>query len=61
MNKIDNSISIKEPCQVNAECREIRRQWTDSERRVRALKASLAQTRLALSILFREINPHGMR
>lgn len=39
---------------VNAKCRRIRQSWTDSERRLRELQASLAQSRLALSILFRD-------
>jgi hypothetical protein len=39
---------------VSAKCRLIRQGWTDSERRLRELQASLAQSRLALSILFRD-------
>ncbi len=41
---------------VTARCRRIRRSWTDSERRLRELRANVAQSRLALSILFREFN-----
>jgi hypothetical protein len=40
---------------VSAKCRLIRQGWTDSERRLRELQASLAQSRLALSILFRDL------
>ncbi|MDZ4658139.1 MAG: hypothetical protein SH868_11235 [Bythopirellula sp.] len=41
---------------VTAQCRQIRRSWTASERRLREMRANVAQSRLALSILFREFN-----
>ncbi len=41
---------------VTAKCRQIRRSWTDSERKVREMRANLAQSRLALTIMFRELN-----
>lgn len=46
---------------VNAKCRRIRQGWTDSERRLRELQASLAQSRLALSIMFRDLGCGGSR
>lgn len=46
---------------VSAKCRRIRQSWTDSERRLRELQASLAQSRLALSILFRDLGCGGAR
>jgi hypothetical protein len=36
---------------VNEKCRQIRRGWSDSERKLRELQASLAQSRLVFSIL----------
>jgi hypothetical protein len=44
---------------VNAKCRRIRQGWTDSERHLRELQARLAQSRLALSILFRDLGCGG--
>ena len=46
---------------VTAKCQRIRRGWTESERKVRELRANLAQSRLALSILFREFQAGGFR
>jgi hypothetical protein len=46
---------------VNAKCRRIRQSWTDSERHLRELQASLAQTRLALTIMFRDLGCGGVR
>jgi hypothetical protein len=42
-------------------CQRIRQGWTESERKVRELRANLAQSRLALSILFREFQAGGFR
>jgi hypothetical protein len=46
---------------LNAKCRRIRQGWTESERHLRELQARLAQTRLALSILFRDLGCGGTR
>jgi hypothetical protein len=46
---------------LTAKCRRIRQGWTESERHLRELQARLAQTRLALSILFREMGCSGTR
>jgi hypothetical protein len=46
---------------VSAKCRRIRQGWTDSERRLREMQANLAQSRLALSILFRDLGCGGVR
>jgi hypothetical protein len=46
---------------VNAKCRRIRQGWSDSERHLRELQASLAQSRLALTIMFRDLGCAGAR
>ena len=46
---------------VTDKCQRIRQGWTESERKVRELRANLAQSRLALSILFREFQAGGFR
>ena len=46
---------------VTAKCQRIRQGWTESERKVRELRANLAQSRLALSILFHDFQAGGIR
>lgn len=46
---------------VTDKCQRIRQGWTESERKVRELRANLAQSRLALSILFREFKAGEFR
>lgn len=41
---------------VSEKCRQIRRSWSDSERKLRELQADLAQSRLVLSILSSQAN-----
>lgn len=41
---------------LTAKCNQIRQSWSDSEKTMRELRANLAQSRLALAILFRDIN-----
>ena len=40
---------------VRTRCQEIRRTWTASERKLRELRACVAQSRLAVAILFQEL------
>ncbi len=48
--------STRNESPLTARCRRIRQGWSDSEKRMRALRANLAQSRLALAILFRDTN-----
>jgi hypothetical protein len=41
---------------LTARCKQIRKSWSDSEKAMREMRANLAQSRLALAILFRDIN-----
>lgn len=41
---------------LTAKCKQIRQSWSDSEKKMRELRANLAQSRLALAILFQDIN-----
>ena len=52
--RIDHTV-CKSKSTVDAKCQTIRAKWTESERMLRELRATLAQTRLAVSILFRDM------
>lgn len=41
---------------IAARRKQIRKTWTDSERTLRELQASIAQFRLALALLFRDLS-----
>ncbi len=57
---LDKRIIPSKPA-VSDKCQRIRQGWTESERKVRELRAILAQSRLALSIQFRDFQAGGFR
>lgn len=40
---------------IDAECQQIRRNWSETERKLRELRACVAQSKLAISILFQDL------
>lgn len=50
-----NKVKGEPSSAINTRCQQIRGNWSASERKLRELRACVAQSRLAVAILFQEM------